>query len=52
MSDQISPKPDIPEDAVRRLREMRGGDGKKGLFTCDLSISEFLLVKEAGFDPV
>jgi uncharacterized protein YbjQ (UPF0145 family) len=52
MSDQISPKPDIPEDAVRRLREMRGGDGKKGLFTSDLSISEFLLVKEAGFDPV
>jgi uncharacterized protein YbjQ (UPF0145 family) len=52
MSDQLAPKPDIPEDAVRRLREMRGGEGKKGLFTSDLSISEFLLVKEAGFDPV
>ncbi|MGH7609111.1 MAG: heavy metal-binding domain-containing protein [Candidatus Dormibacteria bacterium] len=52
MSDLAPPKPEIPEDAVRRLREMRGGDGRKGLFTSDLSISEFLLVKEAGFDPV
>ncbi|MEO7002872.1 MAG: heavy metal-binding domain-containing protein [Ktedonobacterales bacterium] len=31
---------------------MRGGDGKQALFTSDLSVNEFLLVKEAGFDPV
>ncbi|HLV81732.1 MAG TPA: heavy metal-binding domain-containing protein [Chthonomonadaceae bacterium] len=42
----------LPEAARRRLVEMRGGDGKRGLFTSDLSINEFLLVREAGFDPV
>src|SRR5437773_12492408 len=42
----------LPEAASKRLREMRGGDGKKGLFTSDLSVNEFLLVREAGFDPV
>src|SRR5207302_7599478 len=29
-----------------------GGAGKRGLFTSDLSVNEFLLVREAGFDPV
>jgi uncharacterized protein YbjQ (UPF0145 family) len=52
MTDQPNPPSDLPEDAVRRLREMRSGEGHRGLFTSDLSISEFLLVKEAGFDPV
>src|SRR5579884_3884403 len=42
----------LPEAARRRLVEMRGGEGKRGLFTSDLSINEFLLVREAGFDPV
>ncbi len=31
---------------------MRGGDGKKGLFTSDLSAPELLLVQQAGFDPL
>jgi uncharacterized protein YbjQ (UPF0145 family) len=31
---------------------MRGGGGKRGLFTSDLSVNEFLLVREAGFDPL
>jgi uncharacterized protein YbjQ (UPF0145 family) len=31
---------------------MRGGEGKKGLFTSDLSVNEFLLLREAGFDPL
>jgi uncharacterized protein YbjQ (UPF0145 family) len=31
---------------------MRPNAGNKGLFTSDLSVNEFLLVKEAGFDPV
>lgn len=39
---------DLPQHARERLTEMR----QKKLFTSDLSVSEFLLVKEAGFDPV
>jgi uncharacterized protein YbjQ (UPF0145 family) len=31
---------------------MKQGGGQKGLFTSDLSVNEFLLVKEAGFDPL
>ncbi len=42
----------LPEAARRRLTAMRGGDGQKGLFTSDLSVNEFLLCQEAGFDPV
>src|SRR5207248_6146023 len=42
----------LPSAAKQRLTEMRGGAGKKPLFTSDLSINEFLLVKEAGFDPL
>lgn len=41
----------IPEDAMRRLAEMRPG-APKALFTSDLSVNEFLLVREAGFRPV
>ncbi|MBD2773754.1 heavy metal-binding domain-containing protein [Iningainema tapete] len=42
----------IPEHARTRLQAMRGGNGKQSLFTSDLSVNEFLLVKEAGFDPL
>lgn len=42
----------IPTDASNRLQRMRGGQGLKPLFTSDLSVNEFLLVKEAGFDPL
>ncbi len=42
----------LPQHAQERLVEMRGGDEAHRLFTSDLSVSEFLLVKEAGFDPV
>jgi uncharacterized protein YbjQ (UPF0145 family) len=41
----------LPEDALRRLGEMRPGQGT-GLFTSDLSVNEFLLVREAGFRPL
>ncbi len=42
----------LPQHATERLVEMRGkGEGSR-LFTSDLSTSELLLVKEAGFDPV
>lgn len=42
----------LPKHAVERLVEMRGRDEEHRLFTSDLSTSEFLLVKEAGFDPI
>src|SRR5207237_2268960 len=42
----------LPEAAKKRLPEMRGTEGKRGLFTSDLSVNEFLLVREAGFDPL
>jgi uncharacterized protein YbjQ (UPF0145 family) len=42
------PPSDLPAHARERLAEMKA----KTLFTSDLSVSEFLLVKEAGFDPV
>ena len=41
----------VPEDAIRRLEEMRPGQ-PGALFTSDLSVNEFLLVREAGFRPV
>ena len=42
----------LPVHARGRLAAMKPGAGQKGLFTSDLSVNEFLLVKEAGFDPL
>jgi uncharacterized protein YbjQ (UPF0145 family) len=42
---------DLPEHARERMAMMQQG-GKHQLFTSDLSVNEFLLVKEAGFDPL
>ena len=41
----------VPEDAIKRLNEMKPGQ-KTTLFTSDLSVNEFLLVREAGFRPL
>ena len=41
----------IPDDAIRRLNEMKPGSSTS-LFTSDLSVNEFLLVREAGFKPL
>jgi len=41
----------LPEDAMRRLSEMRPGQATS-MFTSDLSVNEFLLVREAGFRPL
>jgi uncharacterized protein YbjQ (UPF0145 family) len=41
----------IPEDAMKRLAEMKPGQ-PGALFTSDLTVNEFLLVREAGFRPV
>ena len=38
---------DLPKDAGRRLQEL-----EHGLFTSDLSVNEFLLIKDAGFHPL
>src|SRR5262245_45954207 len=37
----------VPAAGRSRLEQ-----NKRGLFTSDLSVAEFLLVKEAGFDPL
>lgn len=55
MSKQMPPVPqgeDLPSHARERLTIMRGDAKHHALFTSDLSINEFLLVREAGFDPV
>src|SRR5215469_6505244 len=43
--------PQLPQRALERLEQTREPSGRR-LFTSDLSVNEFLLVKEAGFDPV
>jgi uncharacterized protein YbjQ (UPF0145 family) len=41
----------VPQDAMRRLAELQ--PGKAGsIFTSDLTVNEFLLVREAGFRPL
>ena len=45
---RVAPLEGLPKDALRRLGELQGKDA---LFTSDLSVNEFLLVKEAGFHP-
>jgi uncharacterized protein YbjQ (UPF0145 family) len=47
-----TPIASLPKHATERLAAMRGRGEENRLFTSDLSTSELLLVKEAGFDPV
>ena len=42
----------LPEAAKDRLQRMRGTGAAPALFTSDLSVNEFLLVKEVGFHPL
>ena len=42
----------LPLQAQNRLRAMLPQSGRKGLFTSDLSVNEFLLVREAGFEAL
>ncbi len=51
MESAVEPGPhasELPLHARERIAEMRAHK----LFTSDLSVNEFLLVKEAGFDPL
>lgn len=53
MSEAMSDVRRIPQDAQRRLQEMRGqAGGPPRLFTSDLSVNEFLMVEQAGFEPL
>ncbi len=47
-----TPMSDLPQSARDRLSQMSGHAGQRAMFTSDLTVNEFLLVKEAGFDPV
>lgn len=51
MSDGESPQVALPPDAMRRLEELEPSSAGPGLFTSDLSVNEFLLVRQAGFRP-
>jgi len=41
----------VPQDAMRRLAELEPGRAGS-IFTSDLSVNEFLLVREVGFRPL
>lgn len=43
---------DLPEHALERLRGLRSEGNPKGVFTSDLSVNEYLLIREAGFEPI
>src|SRR5690349_24812067 len=54
MTDQTSTElsaAGVPQDALARLAELQPGK-PGGIFTSDLSVNEFLLVREAGFRPL
>lgn len=42
----------LPQHARARLTSMRGDATHRSMFTSDLSVNEFLLTREAGFEPV
>ena len=42
----------LPVEALNRLRELEQTPEHAAMFTSDLSVNEFLLVQEAGFEPV
>ena len=54
MSDQ-QPQTILSQTALARLRQSGPGgpgDGRRSLFTSDLSVNEFALLKQAGFEPL
>lgn len=42
----------LPQGAADRLRAMRGSGDRPAFFTSDLSVDEFLLVEQAGFEAL
>jgi uncharacterized protein YbjQ (UPF0145 family) len=51
MADIDASQAGLPPDAIQRLEELEPSDTGPGLFTSDLSVNEFLLVRQAGFRP-
>jgi uncharacterized protein YbjQ (UPF0145 family) len=49
----MTPQPEsiLPQSALARLRGGRGPE-QRPLFTSDLSVNEFVLIQEAGFEPL
>ena len=43
---------DLPKHALERLEGLRSQNHPDGVFTSDLSVNEFLLVREVGFEPI
>src|SRR5256885_4545809 len=41
----------VPTHGQERIQRARAAEGR-GFFTSDLTVNEFLLVKQAGFDPL
>jgi uncharacterized protein YbjQ (UPF0145 family) len=50
MTDAVA-TPGLPADALVRLADSEEGEAGPGLFTSDLSVNEFLLIKAAGCRP-
>ena len=42
----------VSQYAIERIKELKGEDGRGPLFTSDLSVNEFVLLKKAGFHPL
>lgn len=42
----------LPSEALDRLRQLEGSADTQPMFTSDLSVNEFLLVEDAGFEPL
>src|SRR4051794_40166768 len=42
----------LPAEAIKRLRQLEGGDGLEPMFTSDLSVNEFLLIEDVDFEPL
>lgn len=43
---------DLPQHALERLQGLRSQGHPDGVFTSDLSVNEYLLVRDAGFEPL
>ena len=55
MTDEHAPEvaaADLPAEAIARLHQLEGAGGRAPLFTSDLSVNEFLLIEDAGFEPL
>lgn len=42
----------LPQHALERLQGLRSKGHPDGVFTSDLSVNEYLLVRDAGFEPI